>query len=62
LIAAGHSPRDVMEYTPRQIQAFEFIAERRQKGDLAWTLVLGVLAARGDEKAIRGQLKEFDDG
>jgi hypothetical protein len=51
-----------MEYTPRQIHAFEFIAERRRKSDLAWTLMVNALAARGDDKAIRSQLKEFDDG
>jgi hypothetical protein len=62
LIAAGHPPREVMEYTPRQIQAFGFIAERRRKGDLAWTLVVSRVAAHGDEKDNRAQLKELQDG
>lgn len=51
-----------MEYTPRQLQAFEFIAERRRKNDLSWQLVLGSLAAHGDGKAIREQLKELENG
>lgn len=62
MIAAGHSPREVMEYTPRQMQAFGFLAEQRQKVERAWSLAIGALAARGEEIAVRAQLKEFEDG
>jgi hypothetical protein len=30
LIASGHRPADVWDYTPRQITAFVFLAEKRQ--------------------------------
>jgi hypothetical protein len=48
-----------MEYTPRQLAAFLFIAERRRRDELREQLHISTLAARGDEKAIHGQLKEW---
>jgi len=50
-----------MGYTPRQTQAFLIIARSRQHHELSQQLVLGSLAARGDEKAVRAQLKEWEN-
>ena len=50
-----------MDYTPRQIQAFCFIAERRRRRELGEQLHVNTLAARGDEKSVRAQLKAWDD-
>jgi hypothetical protein len=49
-----------MDYTPRQLDAFLIIAEHRRCQDLSQQLVLGTLVSRGDEKAIRAKLKEWD--
>lgn len=49
-----------MEYTPRQLDAFLFLAGRRRLRDMREQLHLGTLASRGDEKAIRTQLREWD--
>ena len=50
-----------MGYTPRQAQAFLIICTQRRQDDLREQLAIGLLAARGDEKTIRAQLKEWDD-
>jgi hypothetical protein len=50
-----------MDYTPIQLQAFQFIAQRRRGRELAEQLHTNLLAARGDEKAIRTRLKELED-
>lgn len=50
-----------MDYTPRQVQAFVVIAQRRKQEELRQQLLLGTLAARGEENAIRAQLKEWDN-
>lgn len=50
-----------MTYTPRQLQAFLFLAEKRRQRELSDELHLGALASRGDEKTIRAQLKEWDN-
>jgi hypothetical protein len=49
-----------MEMTPRELQAFLFIAQRRRQRELSEELHLNTLAARADEKAIRAQLKEWE--
>lgn len=51
-----------MEMTPRQLQAFLILAGKRRQGELRDQLQVNTLAARGDEKAIRGQLRDWDDG
>jgi hypothetical protein len=48
-----------MDYTPRQLAAFLALAERRRKADLSEQLHLNTLAARGDEQAVRNQLREW---
>lgn len=50
-----------MDYTPRQLQAFVFIVEKRRQRDLGEHLQVNTLAARGDEKAVRAYLKALDD-
>jgi len=49
-----------MGYTPRQVQAFCFIAGRRRLREMGEALHLNTLAARGEEKSIREQLREWD--
>jgi len=50
-----------MDYTPIQLQAFQFIAHKRRARELAEQLHTNLLAARGDENAIRKKFKEFED-
>lgn len=50
-----------MDYTPRQVLAFLTICQQRRKDELREQLAVGLLAARGDEKAVRGQMKAWDD-
>src|SRR4029077_1663889 len=61
LIAAGHNPGEVMNYTPRQLQAFLIIAQHRRKTELREQLHVNALAARADEKTIRGQLRDWEN-
>jgi hypothetical protein len=49
-----------MEMTPRQLQAFLFLAGQRRQGELREQLHVSALAARGDEKTIRGQLRDWE--
>jgi hypothetical protein len=49
-----------MEYTPRQCQAFEFLAIKRRHRELSEQLNANALAARGDEKQINMQLREWE--
>jgi hypothetical protein len=50
-----------MEYTPRQLEAFLFLAGKRRDRALSDQLYANRLAAHGNEKAIRAQLKEWDE-
>jgi hypothetical protein len=49
----------VWNYTPRQIQAYLFIAGRRRKAEAAEQLSIGSMAARGDPKAVKKQLQKW---
>jgi hypothetical protein len=49
-----------MAYTPRQMQAFIIIAEQRRRQDLRLELFVNTLGARGEERAVREQLKDWD--
>jgi hypothetical protein len=62
LIAAGHPPATVMDYTPRQVGAFIVIAADRRRRELAEQLQINSLASQGEGKAIAGALKELSDG
>jgi hypothetical protein len=50
-----------MDYTPRQLQAFLFLATKRRQRELREQLHTNALAAHGDEKAIRTQLREWEN-
>jgi len=50
-----------MDYTPRQVLAFLTICQERRKAELRDQLGVGLLAARGDDKAVRAQMKAWDD-
>jgi hypothetical protein len=50
-----------MDYTPRQMMAFLVIAEHRRRQNLRLDLFVGMLASRGEERAVRNQLKEWDE-
>lgn len=50
-----------MDYSPRQLYAFLFLAMRRRSGELREQLNTNLLAARGDERAIRSQLREWGE-
>jgi len=60
LIAAGHPPAAVWHYTPRQMQAFLFIASRRRQREQRELLALYAMATRGEAKNIKKALR--DDG
>jgi hypothetical protein len=59
LIAAGHSPGDVWNYTPRRIAGFLSLASKRHARDAAQSLSIAALAARGEPKDIRRQHKDL---
>jgi len=59
-VAAGHPPTAVWQYTPRQMQAYLFIASRRRQRENRELLALYAMATRGESKDIRKALR--DDG
>ena len=59
-MAAGHPPTAVWQYTPRQMQAYLFIASRRRQRENRELLALYAMATRGEGKDIRKALR--DDG
>ena len=59
-MAAGHPPAAVWQYTPRQMQAYLFIAGRRQMREQKELLALYAMATRGESRDIRKALR--DDG
>jgi len=59
-VAAGHPPAAVWQYTPRQMQAYLFIAGRRRMREQKELLALYAMATRGESRDIRKALR--DDG
>lgn len=51
-----------MDYTPRQLQAYLFLAGKRAQRELRERLRVNTLAARGTEKSVRDQLRDWADG
>lgn len=47
--------------TPRQTQAFLFLASEHRRQDLHDTLAIQALAASGDAETIKAQLKQLSD-
>jgi hypothetical protein len=54
----GHA--DAYSFTPRQIVGTLHFAERRRRRESREALSLHAMAARGDPKAVKKQLKELD--
>jgi hypothetical protein len=58
LIAAGHPPEVVWNYTPRQIHAYHYFAERRQERQWRKQVLANAVGSRGTDKALDRALKE----
>lgn len=58
LLADGH--RDAWSYTPRQLQGYLDLANRRHKRDGAKQLSIGAAAARGDPRKVNKQIKDWN--
>ena len=56
----GHRPADVWGYTPRRIAAFLFIAEKRRNRERIEAINIGLMAARGEPKAVDKMVKELE--
>jgi hypothetical protein len=50
-----------MDYTPRELQAYVFLASKRRQRELRELLHMTTLGARGEEKAVRTQLREWEN-
>ena len=57
MIAAGHP--DPWSYTPRQIAGYLFLSVRRQAREAAMRLSLNTLAARGEPREVKKQIREL---
>lgn len=57
----GHPPAAVWDYTPRQIAGFLHFAGKRRKRETAEALSIGAMAARGDPKELKKQIKELGE-
>lgn len=57
MIAAGHPPEAAWRYTPRQMSAFLFIANRRRRRELKEALAVHRLAAHGSPKDLQKFIK-----
>jgi hypothetical protein len=53
----GHASRDIWDYTPRRIAGFLRLAHTRMSQEMADSLALQALAARGDPQEVRRQHK-----
>lgn len=58
LIALGHPPAVVWDYTPRQTAAWLFVAEKRKTSEDRRQLRLQTMAARGDMRKVNQELRE----
>jgi hypothetical protein len=50
-----------MQMTPRQLEAFVFLAAKRRRAELREQLHMTAVAARSDERTIRTTLREWED-
>ncbi len=60
LIAYGHPPSAVWEYTPKQLRAWLEFAERRKQREMHDAIVVGALSSQAEGKVIKKQLKLLD--
>ncbi len=58
MIAAGHPPDAVWQYTPRQMAGFLYFANRRRERELKESLAMQTMAHRGDGKDIQRMLRD----
>ena len=47
------------DYSPRQVAGFVALAALRRKGEMADRLAINTMAARGEPKAVKEQLKNL---
>jgi hypothetical protein len=59
LVRLGHSSKEVMRYTPRQIAAWLHYGELDRRLEMADQLVIGMNAARGDPDDVSKQIKDL---
>jgi hypothetical protein len=59
LIANGHRAADVWDYTPKQLIAFMFLANKRRQRDRAEDLTIHAMAARGEPRAVKKMTKDL---
>lgn len=57
LIALNHPPEAVRKYTPRNSEAWLFVARKRREGELKELLAVFRLATQGDKNSIDKVLK-----
>lgn len=62
MINAGHPVKAVWSYTPKQIDAYLFLAERRKKKEAAMALSIAASGARGDPRTVSKRVKEWSKG
>ncbi|MEK9752507.1 MAG: hypothetical protein VW338_04750 [Rhodospirillaceae bacterium] len=58
LVHLGHP--DAIDYTPRAMQGWLYFAARRRRRELAGELAVAALAASGDGKSIKKQIKTWE--
>jgi hypothetical protein len=49
-----------MNYTPRQLSAYLFLAAKRRQADLREQLHVNSLAAHADAQTIRSQMRDWE--
>ncbi|AZV21476.1 hypothetical protein [Mesorhizobium sp. M7A.F.Ce.TU.012.03.2.1] len=59
LIAIGHRPADVWEYSPREIAGYLVLAGERRKSEASEQLAIATMAARSDPKEIKKLLDKM---
>jgi hypothetical protein len=59
LVRLGHSSKEVMGYTPRQIAGWLHYGELDRRQEMADQLVIGMNAARGDPKDVTRQIEDL---
>ena len=60
MIGAGYDEAVLWNCTPLQLMARIQFASKRKKRDAAMALSLGAMAARGDPRKVKDQLKKLE--
>jgi hypothetical protein len=61
LIRLGHPPERAWRYTPRQLNGWLQLAERRRHGELAQLAAIVRLAQSSDNVAVKKELQKLQD-